>query len=113
MQHEYNVLAERTKLIMMRFGDYTYWGHIASTLKEGDEVYNALRGAFSGVLEPSQDIIIWHPDRDEKVRSDYHHLFSGPAYRIEATLEGRPQGPGVSASGYKKVQKYVEAIRKH
>jgi len=114
MQYTYNTPAERTKFIMMRFGDDVYWGQVSSSLKEGDETYNALRATFSGVLEPTQDIIIWHPERDEKVCLDYHHLVEGPTYRIEATFGGRQQGSGAEASGgYKKAQQCLEAIRKH
>ena len=114
MQEYYNEFAEPSKSIAMRLGYDTYFADVPSTLKEGDEAYNALRQAFVRVLEPSYDIIIWHPGREEKVRLDYKHLHTDVEHRIEMTLKGRQQGPGVSASGgYKKVQRHIEAIRGH
>jgi hypothetical protein len=67
---------------------------------------------MTGSILSTTSFFFWHPERKEKVRLDYKHLHSGVVYRIEATLEGHQQGPGISASGgYKKVQRYTEAIR--
>ncbi|CAG5153842.1 uncharacterized protein ALTATR162_LOCUS3352 [Alternaria atra] len=84
---------------------------MASTRKDGNDIYAVLRGALYDRIGPLYNIVVWHSERKEKVRLDYKYLHSGVAYRIEATLEGHQQGPGISASGgYKKVQRYPVAM---
>jgi hypothetical protein len=98
----------------MRLHTDVHYATITSTMKEGNDIYDALRGALRGKIGPLHNIIVWHPTLKQKVRLDYKHLQSDVAYRIEVTLGGRQQGPGVSASGgYKKVQKYTKAIREY
>ncbi|KAF1844726.1 uncharacterized protein K460DRAFT_365670 [Cucurbitaria berberidis CBS 394.84] len=101
------------KIITMLEGDDTYHATITSIMAEGDEIYNALRGAFFGKIGPGLSIIIYHPTRDEKVRLHYPSLKEGQTYRI-ATATERQQGVGSAASGgTQKTLRHIAVIQEH
>jgi hypothetical protein len=92
----------------------TYHGTITSNMKEGEDIFAALRNFSSNKIAPAISIIIWHPLRKEKVRLHFDHLHEGHLYRVAPTVYGRQQGPGVEASGaYSKTQRHLEAICGH
>ncbi|CAO2648386.1 Nn.00g076530.m01.CDS01 [Neocucurbitaria sp. VM-36] len=106
-------LFHNNKTITMLLDGNYYHATITSLMAPGDEIYNALRGAFIGKIDPSLSIIIWDPMRDEKVQLNYAKLKEHQAYRITAATE-RAQGVGPEASGGTyKTAKRLAAVMEH
>ena len=59
-----------------------YYATINYIVREGEEIYGALRDTISGKIDPRMSIIVWHPSREEKVRLHFDHLHEGQLYRV-------------------------------
>lgn len=99
-----------SKTITMNLNFCLYTAVVSSSMAEGVEIYVALRSAFASILPPDLHIIIYHPERDEKVRLAYSALREGSVYRI-VIADAPAQGAGMSSSGTVKTRANIDAVR--
>jgi hypothetical protein len=102
-----------TKTITMTIGFTIYTATLSSRMSEGDDIYNALRATFNGILHPGAHIIVvYYPTGNEKIRLSYATLKEGVAYRVEPATE-RLQGASTSSVGTLRTRVDIEQILKN
>ncbi|KAH7089928.1 hypothetical protein FB567DRAFT_619273 [Paraphoma chrysanthemicola] len=101
-----------TKAITMSLNRIICSATITSAMTNDNDIYAALRNAFKEDLAPDDHIIIYHPDRDEKILLAYTTLKAGVLYRVERASK-RAQGAGHNSGANRKIVTNIAEIMKH